>query len=219
VNVKLVLASASPRRRALIGLLGLDCDLRRTDVDESLALDSSPIVTALNTAELKSTHALEVASPGTIVLAADTVIATGSELLGKPRDNAEAAEMLRKLRGRRHYVHTAIVLARRGSGIVVRDVASTAVEMRQYGDEEIDAYVATGDPLDKAGSYAIQHPIFTPVKELHSCYAAVVGLPLCHVARALALLGTTLEVDVPESCQQHHNYDCPISGEIVAANR
>jgi predicted house-cleaning NTP pyrophosphatase (Maf/HAM1 superfamily) len=88
--------------------------------------------------------------------------------------------------------------------------------MRNYSIPEIEAYIATGDPLDKAGAYAIQHPEFRPVEKLEGCYATVVGLPLCHLVRALRDLGTEVSADVPSSCQEHHNYDCPIFDQILS---
>jgi septum formation protein len=97
----------------------------------------------------------------------------------------------------------------------VVDVCSVVVPMRNFSIAEMDAYIATGDPLDKAGAYAIQHPKFRPVEKLDGCYATVVGLPLCHLVRALRNLGTEISADVPSSCQEHHSYDCPIFDQIL----
>ena len=87
--------------------------------------------------------------------------------------------------------------------------------MRNYSSTEIEDYVATGDPLDKAGSYAIQHPDFQPVKDLAGCYATVVGLPLCHLVRSLGRLGVKASGEVPSSCQEYHEYQCPVFKQIL----
>jgi septum formation protein len=139
-----------------------------------------------------------------IVLAADTIVVLGADtlgvdergdILGKPADANEAREMLRRLRGRTHQVITAMTLhsltpgSSNGGGGVVTRLTSTSVTMRDYTDAEIDAYIATGDPFDKAGSYAIQHPIFQPVARIDGCYTNVVGLPLCTLKTMLAEIG------------------------------
>jgi predicted house-cleaning NTP pyrophosphatase (Maf/HAM1 superfamily) len=124
--------------------------------------------------------------------------------------------MLRRLRGRTHHVHTGIVVVDKDNDRWLSDVASVAVPMRRYTEEEVARYVASGDPLDKAGAYAIQHPEFRPVSGLSDCYAAVVGLPLCHLARALGRLGVPVPGDVPGLCQAQHDYQCPVYRQILA---
>ena len=111
------------------------------------------------------------------------------QILGKPADAYEAESMLRRLRGREHQVFTALAVVRRSEGFLALDWCVTDVPMRTYSDEEMCAYIATGDPLDKAGAYAIQHPDFSPVAELQGCFANVMGLPLCHVERTLMQAG------------------------------
>jgi MAF protein len=131
-----------------------------------------------------------------VILAADTMgIAEDGELLGKPTDPAEAYAMLQRLRARPHQVCTAITLAHT-VGIrqalplqTITDLTQTTVHMRDYSNDEIAAYVASGDPFDKAGGYAIQHDAFRPVARIDGCYNNVVGLPLCAVKRALAQVG------------------------------
>jgi MAF protein len=188
---QLILASASPRRRHLLGVLGLSFEVNVADVDETPRAAEAPDALA---SRLAASKALTIATrhPAAIVLAADTVVALGERLLGKPADAAEATAMLRALRGRAHRVLTGLV-ARTASAEVWRSVTSTTVWMRTYGDDEIERYVATGRPLDKAGGYAIQDPEFRPVERIEGCYPNVVGLPLCEVVRALANLG----LDVP----------------------
>jgi predicted house-cleaning NTP pyrophosphatase (Maf/HAM1 superfamily) len=87
--------------------------------------------------------------------------------------------------------------------------------MRNYSDQEIEAYIATGDPLDKAGSYAIQHPGFQPVIDFFGCFAGVVGLPLCHLVRSLRKSGVSVPVDIAAVCQAYHHYDCPVFETIL----
>jgi septum formation protein len=138
-----------------------------------------------------------------------------NQKLGKPSDKEDARRMLLALRGRTHQVHTGIVIINQGTGQEIADVATINVPMRNYSEAEIDTYIATGDPLDKAGSYAIQHPDFRPVKELSGCFSGVVGMPLCHVTKALRKSGVTITKDVPGVCQGHHGYTCPIYADIL----
>ena len=123
--------------------------------------------------------------------------------------------MLQRLRGHRHQVYTAIALLRLADQKLVTDLCSTPVPMRSYSDAEIEAYVTSGDPLDKAGAYAIQHPGFHPVEALAGCYASVMGLPLCHLVRSLRRLGITPPGDVPVACQTSLNYVCPVYQTIL----
>jgi septum formation protein len=149
------------------------------------------------------------------ILGADTAVADGDAVLGKPLDPADATRMLRRLRGHAHQVHTGLAVLARDSGLLLTDVCTTTVPMRAYGDAEIDAYVRSGDPLDKAGAYAIQHEGFRPVEGLHGCYASVMGLPLCHLMRLLSRLEVEPEYDLPSRCQIHLKYACPVSRAIL----
>ena len=124
-----------------------------------------------------------------LIIAADTTVADGTDILGKPVDEQQAVEMLTRLRGHQHQVYTAVALLRAADGALLLDACVTDVPMRDYTPQEIAAYVATGDPLDKAGAYAIQHAGFHPVEHLEGCYANVVGLPLCHLRRSAAAAG------------------------------
>jgi len=151
-----------------------------------------------------------------IILAADTTVVDGSDIIGKPKDSAEAVMMLTRLRGRTHQVYTGAALLRVSDGYLLTELGVTDVPMRNYSDEEINAYVATGDPLDKAGAYAIQHPEFSPVASMSGCYASVMGLPLCHVTRMLRKMNIKLESDVPSNCQKLLEYDCPIYASVLS---
>ena len=152
------------------------------------------------------------------VVAADTVVAFEGEILGKPYSLAEADAVLHRLRGSVHQVYTGVTAIELGGRSLITDACVTDVPMRAYGDEEIDAYLATGDPLDKAGSYAIQHAGFHPVGELTGCYANVMGLPLCHLTRMLRRLGVAPRTNVPDVCRKSTGYVCPIADQILFAD-
>ncbi len=178
-----------------------------------------PAAYVLRLAEMKARAVSTSAPRDQIILAADTAVVDGDDILGKPADAVEAAAMLRRLRGRTHQVYTGLAVFRPNDGELVTDLCVTEVSMRAYSDEEIEAYILTGDPLDKAGAYAIQHPRFQPVERLQGCYAGVMGLPLCHLTRALRSLGLTPPADVAAECQNALRYDCPIAHTILSSHR
>jgi septum formation protein len=215
----LVLASNSPRRRALLTLGGREFLSRPADVDESILPGEAPGDYVLRLAESKARACAVSASPGQLVLAADTTVVDGSTILGKPADADEAFRMLRRLRGRDHQVYTGLALLKAPDGKLVRDLCVTDVPMREYNDDEIEAYVGTGDPLDKAGAYAIQHAGFHPVDSLHGCYASVMGLPLCHLSRSLAQFGISPKADQVIRCLSEFDYDCPISPAVLRGEK
>lgn len=179
----LVLASASPRRAKLLQAMGLTAIIAPAHIDESPQPDESPEAMACRLADLKARWIAE-RYPTSLVLAADTLVVLNDTVLGKPRDPEQALEMLRALRGREHVVHTGVAVHHPHQAVL--QLASSAVRMRDYKDQEMDAYVRSGDPMDKAGAYACQHPVFQPVASYGNCYANVMGLPLCHVYRLLA---------------------------------
>jgi septum formation protein len=216
--MRLILASASPRRQELVRLLGLEWEVRTAEVDEASIDHPEPPLNVIDTAWLKASAVARSAPDDALIVSADTTVALGSTMLNKPAGEHEARIMLQKLRGRTHQVHTGIVVIDRAGGRAVRDVASVDVPMREYSESEINTYVASGDPLDKAGGYAIQNAFFRPVLSLDGCYAAVVGLPLCHLARALKALGVPPEADVAADCQAYHQYNCPVFQDILTAS-
>ncbi len=151
----LILASNSPRRRQLLAITGWDFNVSAADVDESqYPHGESPTDYVLRLAETKA-RAIK-ADDDQIVLAADTTVVDGSDILSKPTDDVDAIAMLKRLRGHTHQVYTGIALLRLSDGLLLKDLCITDVSMRDYSDDEIFAYVQTGDPLDKAGAYAIQ---------------------------------------------------------------
>ncbi len=211
----MVLASNSPRRRELLALGGWMFNTRPADVDESQHPNEAPGVYVLRLAETKARACATTAHSDLVILGADTAVVDGNAILGKPKDMTEAVEMLRRLRGRTHQVYTGLAVLRLSDGNLRTDLCVTDVPMRAYSDDEIEAYVATGDPLDKAGAYAIQHPIFHPVESFSGCYASVMGLPLCHLARTLRSLDIASTTNISAGCRVSLNYSCPISAAVL----
>lgn len=188
----LYLASSSPRRSELLTRAGITFERLLAPIDED-ALSASYTGPLERLGEYlareKALAALRMLSQSRRqgrVLASDTTVLLDGRSLAKPGDLAEAEVMLRTLRGREHIVATGIALAGDDPETIVSATSATRVLMRDYGDAEIAAYVATGDPLDKAGAYSIQHPDFSPVARFTGCHLGVIGLPVCLVG---ALLG------------------------------
>jgi MAF protein len=211
----LILASGSPRRQELIQLLGLPWQIMVADVDETSVDDPDPAVNVVLTARLKADAVSPLAPADAVIVAADTIVVLDNQVLGKPAGEGEARAMLQQLRGRSHQVFTGLTIINKASDRTVTDVAALEVPMRNYSDQEIEAYLATGDPFDKAGSYAIQHPGFHPVVSFSGCFAGVVGLPLCHLYRSLRKSGLDMRTDIATACQNHNNYQCPVFEEIL----
>lgn len=224
--MRFVLASSSPRRKELIESLGIKFETIKPEIDETqrdgenpldyvqrLSAEKAGAVTARLVSELHERDALVIAAD-TIVLAADTIGVGGEPehevLLGKPETAGQARSILRLLRQYPHRVLTAFRVVKLAPQPddeytleFIDDLVETRVTMRDYTDDEIEAYIASGDPFDKAGSYAIQNPIFHPVAQINGCYTNVVGLPLCAVKRALARFNV-YGLGVSEDC------DCPL---------
>ncbi len=190
--IQIVLASGSPRRSELLGSLGLHFDIIVSDVDENPHDCEVPEALALRLAESKACVVSQEYHES-VIIAADTLVVIDNAVLGKPADEAQAVEMLQRLRGREHLVHTGLAVICQVRGIANIQLATTPVQMREYTNAEIFQYVATGNPMDKAGAYAIQSNAFQPVESIQQCYANVMGLPLCHLYNALA----SLELDIP----------------------
>jgi MAF protein len=206
-------------------LLGLPFDVTLASVAESSRADEAPAALVARLSRVKAYAAQRqrtehgMALPCEIVIACDTAVALDDDILGKPSDPAAAFAMLRRLRGRSHAVYTAVSLLGMDTGRALTDVVRTEVVMRAYSDAEIAAYVASGDPMDKAGAYAIQHPGFHPVAELEGCYANVMGLPLCHLTRHLHARGLSPPHDTPAACQAHTARACEVYATILAGHR
>ncbi|MBV9691435.1 MAG: septum formation protein Maf [Ktedonobacteraceae bacterium] len=211
IQPHLLLASASPRRREIITKIGLPCAvaIAPTDEDAAQARYQGPIEElGLWTAHHKAMAALTLPEAAhRLVITADTTVLLDGTELGKPRDEAHARELLLALRGRWHHVVTGVVVCTTMSGELQIRAAlrDTPVLMRPYSEQEVDAYIATRDPLDKAGAYAIQHPSFQPTERIAGCYLNVVGLPLC------VLVGLLAEFDVCPAAQGCKGTACPWS--------
>ena len=215
----IVLASASPRRYELLSLTGWRLLSRPVAVDETPDEGETAEALAARLALAKSKKAIQAWKGGPdIVLSADTVVVHQGELLGKPLDAEDARRMLNSLRGCGHRVVTAVALVSEHGGLE-QEVCSTWVPMRDYAPEEVEAYLATGSAFDKAGAYGIQDKDFDPVdmNRLTGCFANVMGMPLCHVARAMRRVGSRARTDIAAACQHHTKYRCPVYREILGA--
>lgn len=203
----LILASASPRRRELLALLQVPFAVTSADVDETQLPGESP---AEMVRRLSVTKAWAVAAQQMSgwVIASDTAVVLDGEVLGKPASAAEAKAMLRRLRGRAHWVYSGIALCDAAHERCESDVITTKVWMRDYGEDEIELYVASEDPMDKAGAYGIQNVPFQPVVRIEGCYASVMGLPLCHLYRLLRRWGYPLPQAPQPACRTATGYPC-----------
>jgi septum formation protein len=189
--MKIILASSSPRRAEVLRDAGIVFDVRSTDVDEARRPGEAALKLVARLAEAKA-RAASLAVHGEedcIIIGADTVVELDGEIFGKPRDAAHAAEMLGALSGRTHQVRSGIFLLRPADGATRSAVESTSVTFAPLDRSEIETYVATGEPLDKAGAYAIQGRAGRYITRIEGCYFNVVGLPLARLNLLLVELG------------------------------
>ncbi len=185
----LTLASASPRRRELLQLLGLDYDVVVSGVDETPGDDEDTPERMAESLALRKARTVAAERASGLVLGADTVVALDGVVFGKPADAGEAEATLRTLRGRTHTVVTGVALVDAATGESASAYDATRVTMREYSDGEMAAYIASGNPMDKAGAYAAQDASFHPAAEIDGCWTNVIGLPLCRVRSMLSELG------------------------------
>lgn len=213
----LILASASPRRRQLLALTGWEFDVRPVAADETPLAAEPPEAFVRRMSETKAQMAAVQLAETALIIASDTTVVLEGHILNKPADADEATAMLTRLRARPHEVLTAITVLNTATGERHTQVAVSRVPMRNYSDAELAAYVATGDPLDKAGGYAIQHPHFQPVEraQFADCFANVMGLPLCHLLRHLRTLGIDSFTNLPAACQKFIPYQCSVYPSIL----
>jgi septum formation protein len=188
----LILASASPRRQELLRESGIAFEVHPAHIAEERLADEAPRAYACRLAHEKA-QAVAAKFPGRFVLGADTIVVAGDEVLEKPRDAADAARMLRLLSGRGHEVTTAVSLASPEGGADTR-CATTEVFFRELREEEIERYVAGGEPMDKAGAYAIQGGAGQWVRRIEGEYSNVVGLPVSLVTEMLRSRGLVAKV-------------------------
>ena len=186
--MQLVLGSQSPRRRELLRQLGLDFTVRAADLDESKYETDDPEQTVRATCAAKARAVAAVSEPGELILTSDTIVVLDGRIMGKPHSEAQAEEMLAALSGREHSVFTAFCLLPLG-GEACTEHVETKVRFRPLEREEILAYIASGEPMDKAGAYGIQGLGAALVESIDGDYYTVMGLPLCRVCEALKRYG------------------------------
>jgi len=186
----IVLASASPRRSELLGLAGIKFRVAPADILEEPLPGEEAVAHALRLAEEKARAAALRGSSGRFFIGADTIVVLEGQIMGKPLDDADAVRMLTNLSGREHEVVTAYSVLDRLSGACIKRAVRTRVIFKQLAEQEIQDYVKTGCPLDKAGAYAIQGGAAHFVREIHGSYTNVVGLPTCELVETLQQMET-----------------------------
>lgn len=189
-DLNVILASASPRRRDLLTLVGISHTVAPADVDESLRMDELPEAYAERLSRTKA-EAIAESKKTSVVIGADTIVVIDDAVLGKPKDVGDAGRMLGLLSGRSHTVMTAVAVSYLGK--TVSSVEMVDVTFRSINDEEIRHYVATGEPMDKAGAYGIQGYGATIVRRIDGDYFAVMGLSLVRLVALMAELGVTYD--------------------------
>jgi septum formation protein len=185
-TLKVILASQSPRRTDLLDLIGVAHEVKPANVDESYVGGEQPEAHAERLARAKA-ESIATGLSESLVIAADTIVVIDGKVLGKPKDEADAARMLKMLSGRRHVVMTAVAVAYRGQ--TVSNIERVSVNFRELGDDEIERYIATGEPMDKAGAYGIQGYGATIVRRIEGDYFAVMGLSLVRLVELLVQIG------------------------------
>ncbi|HEU4786258.1 MAG TPA: Maf family protein [Gemmatimonadaceae bacterium] len=181
---RVILASASPRRRELLRLIGIEHEVRPADIDERYLPHETPSAHAERLAREKASA---IDEDGAVTIGSDTIVVVDGEVLGKPRDRAHAHEMLKRLSGRSHVVMTGVAV--RWQGRVASGLEQVGVTFRALGDDEIERYIDTGEPMDKAGAYGIQGFGATIVERVDGDYFAVMGLALNRLVGLCRSLG------------------------------
>lgn len=209
----LVLASASPRRRELLAALGLQFVVCPADVNEDPLAGESPLETQHRITHAKAQATATKVAEGVggsdsgvrshaVIIACDTTVLLDGDMLNKPANPDEAWQMLGRLRNRAHEVQSTLVIQRAEDTRTT--VVTSRVTMRDYSDSEIEAYINSGDPFDKAGGYAVQHAAFQPVSEIRGCPLNVIGLSLCHLRACMPELP-----DCAGVCAAYFKKPCP----------
>ena len=185
--MKLILASTSPRRANLLRMIGFDFEVVDSQVDEQSEVYTIPEVHVLELAQKKALKVSEKVSNG-LIIGADTIVVLGDQILGKPKDSKQATEILGQLSGRTHIVFTGFAIVDKPSGQTVNEFERTLVSFCELGDAQIEDYVKSGSPLDKAGGYGIQDQGALFVEKIDGCFYNVMGLPVTKLYRALTKL-------------------------------
>lgn len=180
-----VLASKSPRRKELLKNIGINAEIMPANIDEDLMAGLPPEKMVTELSMLKATDVARSFGKDTYVIGADTVVCVDGEIFGKPEDDKEAKAMLEKLSGRSHDVYTGYCVVNCQSGVSVAKFERTTVYFRNLSDEEIDSYIKTREPMDKAGAYGIQERGSKFVEKIEGDYFNVVGLPVCALVKLM----------------------------------
>jgi septum formation protein len=188
--VRVILASQSPRRRELLAQIGITHEVRPADVDETVWPGEQPVPHSERLARDKA-HTLALLHPEAVVIGSDTIVVIDGDILGKPASRDEAIAMLERLSGREHTVYTSVAVAHEGR--TLSGVEAVQVEFRTLTRAQIEAYVDTGEPMDKAGAYGIQGYGATLVERINGDYFAVMGLPLGRLVGLIRELGYAYE--------------------------
>jgi septum formation protein len=193
VRGQLILASASPRRIELLKLAGLDFNVIPSSIEETPLKGETPREHVLRLSREKA-QAVSARYPDAWVIGADTIVVINGEIMGKPDGVSEAREMIKKLSGHEHHVHTGFAIARQSAGVLMEDIVTSSVLFKNISEEEINWYIGTKEPYDKAGGYAVQGAGAYFIKEIHGSYTNVIGLPLCE---AISLLKQAGAIEFP----------------------
>lgn len=202
--MKIVLASQSPRRRELLQKAGISFSIRNIEISEEIYTEENPQDYVLRMAETKAKEGAKH-EENALVIGADTIVCIDNEILGKPKDKEDAAEILNKIKGRTHLVYTGVSLNISKSEKTVSFVEKTEVHFAEMTDKEISDYIETGEPMDKAGAYGIQDKGALFVKRINGCFYNVMGLPLRRVYEELNILTEGEEIERKELEQTHYN--------------
>ena len=209
---KLVLASASPRRRVLLSEIGLEFQITPADIPEE-PLPGETAEELVRRLSLAKAQAVADGADGAYVIGADSVVVLDGRILGKPQDSGDARRMLRELRGTRHQVFTGVTVINSATTQRLTDSLASDITLRNFSDAEMEASIASGTPLDKAGAYAVQDQEFRPAESWRGCYSNIVGLPLCRLMAMLQQLGYVLPdgqtLPAPPECGN----ECPLVQE------
>ena len=189
---KIILASASPRRQELIGRLIPDFKVMTDNSPEEVIMGEKPEETVKRLAKQKAENVAGEITDDAVVIAADTMVALDGQVLGKPCDEKEAYNMLKMLSGNTHQVYTGVAVIDTKSGKIINEYETTGVKFRTLLDDEIKAYIKSGEPMDKAGAYGIQELGALFIQGIEGDYFNVVGLPLCRLGRILKEMGIDL---------------------------
>jgi len=209
------LASNSPRRREILTWAGWQLETISSNSDESRLEDEAPEQYVRRVANLKSRVDLPKASDSDIIISADTIVVFDGMILGKPKNAQDAITMLAAMCAKDHWVMTAIAVRRADEKSARLELCRSKVRMRAYADAEIQSYVESGDPMDKAGAYAIQDCRFHPAEGFAGCMASVMGMPLCHLERLLRQDADYAWTDWPSICQKKLEYTCPVTSRVM----